>query len=266
MATFQMNYLSTMLGMQTNFSVFFPSFVPSGENADKPPAELYPRGRKYPVLWLLHSDSGDDSEYLKYTNILRWAQEKEIAVVMPCGYNMMYSDDPTGQKFLQLVTRELYILCRSYFPFSDKREDNFIGGVSLGAYGALKAALTAPDQYAKAVLIDGGFDEAMQDGFLKKLRGLAAAQGLVPPSRLDDAPDEEMELYAAAKKNAESGVLLPEILMAWGENSETAADSRRGAEKLAQLGYAVTKKEYAGASRGWDFWDTALHDALKSWL
>ena len=266
MATFQMNYLSTMLGMQTNFSVFFPSFEPGKDDAEKSIGELYPRGRKFPVLWLLHSDTGDDGEYLKYTNILRYAQKRGIAVVMPCGYNMMYSDDPTGQKFLKLVTRELRVLCRSYFPFSDRREDNFIGGVSLGAYGALKAALFEPEQYAKAVLIDGGFEENMTDGFLHALRALDEKQGLVPPSPLDDAPPEQMEPYAAAKKNAEEGVRLPKFLMAWGEESETAAYSRTGAEKLAALGYDVTQKAYAGMGRGWDLWDAALKDALSQWL
>ena len=229
MATFQMNYLSTMLGMQTNFSVFFPSYEPDKANASQSIREIYPRGRKFPVLWLLHGDSGDDSEYLKYTNILRYAQKNGLAVVMPCGFNMMYSDDPTGQKYMKLITRELYVLCRSYFPFSDRREDNFIGGVSLGAYGALKAALSEPGQYAKAVLIDGGFDEDMSGGFLEKLRALAAEQGLVPPSKFDDAPVEEMELYGKAKKLAEEG---------------------------------MTQKEYAGMARSWDLWDTALKDAL----
>ena len=266
MATFQMNFLSFSLGMQTNFSVFFPSYEPSKDSAEKTIGQIYPRGRKYPVLWLLHSDAGDDSEYLKYTNILRYAQKRGVAVVMPCGYNMMYSDDPTGQKFLKLVTWELPILCRSYFPFSDRREDNFIGGVSLGAYGALKAALNEPEQYAKAILIDGGFGENMTDGFLRKLRDLAREQGLVPPSKLDDAPQEEMELYAAAKKNAEEGVPLPKILMAWGENSETAAYSKDGADALSKLGYDVTKTEYAGQGRGWDLWDAALKDSLERWL
>ena len=266
MATFQMNYLSAMLGMQTNFSVFFPSYEPSKDNAGKTIPEIYPRGRKYPVLWLLHGDTGDDSEYMKYTNIVRYAQAAGIAVVMPCGYNMMYSDDPTGQKFMKLVTRELRVLCCSYYPFSDRREDNYIGGVSLGAYGALKAALFNPGQYAGAILIDGGFGENMTDGFLRKIRSLAAEQGLIPPSPLDDALPEETELYGAARRNIETGAELPKILMAWGENSETAAFSRSGAAQLAELGYDVTEKEYAGRTRGWDFWDDALKDSLAQWL
>ncbi len=266
MATFQMNYLSTMLGMQTNFSVFFPSYQPSRDNADASIREIYPRGRRYPVLWLLHSDAGDDSEYLKNTNIMRYAQAAGIAVVMPCGYNMMYSDDPTGQKFMKLITRELPVLCSSYFPFSDRREDNYIGGVSLGAYGALKAALSEPGRYSGALLIDGGFGKDMTGGFLQKIRSLAAEQGLVPPSPLDDALPEEMELYGAAQKNVEAGGPLPKILMAWGEHSDTAEFSRSGAEALAELGYDVTKKEYAGRTRGWEFWDAALKDALARWL
>ena len=62
MATLQMNFLSMKLGMQTNVSVFLPSYVPSPDSAAKPFAELYPAGERFPVLWLLGTETGDDGE------------------------------------------------------------------------------------------------------------------------------------------------------------------------------------------------------------
>ena len=103
MATFQMNFLSFSLGMQTNFSVFFPSYEPSKDSAEKTIGQIYPRGRKYPVLWLLHSDAGDDSEYLKYTNILRYAQKRGVAVVMPCGTSHPGVEEVVRSRWLEIV-------------------------------------------------------------------------------------------------------------------------------------------------------------------
>ena len=43
------------------------------QNSDlgKPLEEVYDPARRYPVLWLLHGGSGDDADYLNWTNVAR---------------------------------------------------------------------------------------------------------------------------------------------------------------------------------------------------
>ena len=81
--------------------------------------------------------------------------EKNLAVVMPDGYNSMYADNPWGGNYFSYLTKELPAMLRSFLPLSPKREHNFIAGLSMGG-GAFKAALLNPRQYAVAASLSGG--------------------------------------------------------------------------------------------------------------
>ena len=163
MATLQMNFLSMKLGMQTNVSVFLPSFVPSADAAGKTDAEIYPQGKKFPAVWLLADETGDDSQWLRLSNAADLAQKYGFAVVMPCPYEKLYSEESPGQKFTSYITEELWAICTGMFPISPKREDNIAAGAGLGAYGALKCALTAPDKFGSAVLIGGAYEDGIKE-------------------------------------------------------------------------------------------------------
>ena len=193
MATLQMNILSMKLGMQSNFTVILPSFRP-GVDAGKELSELYPRDVRFRTLWLLPSEYGDDIEELHYTSIQRYADETGIAVVMPAPLNRMYSNDPTNQKFIDYITEELWSLGHGTFALSYKKEDNYIGGFSLGAYGALKAALRNTDKYSKVFMIGGVFEENIKDGYFRDINARIAEQGLIPHLPLDDALPGDEEL------------------------------------------------------------------------
>lgn len=75
----------------------------------------YMPGRKYQVLWLLHGGTGDDSDYLHYSNIARYAEEHKLAVVMPADYNALYTDDPKSAKYFTYVADELPKLLNAGF-------------------------------------------------------------------------------------------------------------------------------------------------------
>lgn len=115
MAVIKMNFLSKTLGMQTNVTVCLPSF--SFADIMQGRDEVYVPGMKYQVLWLLHGGSGDDSDYVNFSNIVRYADDHKLAVVMPCDYNMSYTDHPQGAKYFSYVVDELPQLCRAFFPF-----------------------------------------------------------------------------------------------------------------------------------------------------
>ena len=76
MAVIKMNFLSQTLGFQTNITVCIPSF--SFADAYNGRTETYVPGMKYQVLYLLHGGSGDDSDYVHFTNIVRYADENKI--------------------------------------------------------------------------------------------------------------------------------------------------------------------------------------------
>lgn len=53
-----------------------------------------------------------------------------------------------GGAFYTYIVEELPVLMRQFFPLSEKREDNFIAGNSMGGYGAMKIGINNPDRYA----------------------------------------------------------------------------------------------------------------------
>ena len=127
---------------------------------DKPrsqtPAQFYRNGRKYKVLWLLHGTYGDHTDWVRKTNIEMYATERNLVVVMPSALNSNYSNWPgfmMGYDMYSYLTEELMPLVYGWLPVSDKREDNFIAGMSMGGRGTIKFAVNHPEKFAAAAVL-----------------------------------------------------------------------------------------------------------------
>ncbi len=249
MAVIKMNFLSQCLGMQTNVTICLPSFsfadIMSGRK------DVYVPGMKYQVLWLLHGGSGDDSDYLHFSNITRYADDNKIAVVMPADYNMGYADNEHG-KFMTFVAEELPKMCQAIFPFSDKREDNFIGGLSMGSAGCQKIALKYPEKYAAVLGMSGG-----------SVSKVEANNGRKRSEKENAVTDANV---AAAKENIAKGVPVPKFFMSWGDKDFVRDNHKDTCKILKEIGYDVFEEEVPGYGHEWDFWDLTLRKALNEWL
>ena len=62
------------------------------------------------------------------------------------GYFSRYSEKDVLDT-VRIFGEELVQMTRDMFPLSHKREDTFIGGLSMGGYGALLHGLTNPGRY-----------------------------------------------------------------------------------------------------------------------
>ncbi|MBQ3295494.1 MAG: hypothetical protein IJH00_03305 [Erysipelotrichaceae bacterium] len=113
------------------------------------------RGKKYPVLYVLHGMKDDCSSWIDMSNIKLVCRDLDLIVVFPSVTNSSYADMKYGYDYYTYVTEELPLKLKNYFPISDRREDTFIMGESMGGYGTLKIALNNPDKYAKAVCLSG---------------------------------------------------------------------------------------------------------------
>lgn len=261
MAVVRMNFLSKMLGMQTNVTIVLPTFsfgdIMSGRKA------YYEKGMQYQVLWLLHGGSGDDSDYLHFSSIVRYADEHKLAVVMPAGFNQSYTDDPEGAKYFRYVVDELPEMLQALYPFSDKREDNFVGGLSMGAHGAMKAAIMRPEKFGAALVMSGAARNPDQP-----MKPLAAGDsGIAMPSAKDlNIKGTENDAYYHAEKNVAEGRPLPEFFITCGDKDFSLERSQYAADFLKKLGYPVHTDWVPGYAHEWDFWDLSLRKAIKEWL
>ncbi|WP_125569160.1 alpha/beta hydrolase [Companilactobacillus insicii] len=102
----------------------------------------------YKAIWLLHGYTADDTTWMRNVNIEKLADKNDIAVIMPEGRNAFYTDSDFIP-YYSFFVKELIPKIQQLLPISDKAEDNYIGGVSMGGYGALKIGFSNPDKFSK---------------------------------------------------------------------------------------------------------------------
>lgn len=132
MALIHYNFDSRVLVQKTDVLVILPD-VDWGEETE---------GKKYQTLYLLHGGGEDYTSYVRYTNIETWANERKLAVIMPCGTNSSYMDMAYGQRYYTYISEELPNVMQHVFPLSRKKEDHFVMGFSMGGMGTSTGLLT----------------------------------------------------------------------------------------------------------------------------
>ena len=79
--------------------------------------------KPFKTLYLLHGIFGNETDWVHGTRIQRWAEEKNLAVVMPAGENAFYVDQPSiGAMHGQFIGEELVEITRKMFPLSRKEK------------------------------------------------------------------------------------------------------------------------------------------------
>ena len=270
MAVMRLNFFSRELGMATNVTAILPSFD-QGFDVGYPLKDIYGPEEKFPVLWLLHGGSGDDADYLNWTNVARYAVEYNCAVICPCDYNAGYSDYPRGVKYYRYLTEELWNFIFSRFPnLSDKREDNFIGGLSMGSGGALKMALDKCDRFSYALIMSGGIPPKSTGAGNPttghaQFREKMIAAGWAMPKQPNDIP--RSDIHNTVETKIAQGANLPVFIMACGDKDPIAYNgSVYGAKYLKELGCEVIQFILPDYRHEWDFWEICLRKAFAEWL
>ena len=68
--------------------------------------------KPFKTLYLLHGIFGNETDWVHGTRIQRWAEEKNLAVVMPAGENAFYVDQPSiGAMHGQFIGEEQCFRC-----------------------------------------------------------------------------------------------------------------------------------------------------------
>ena len=252
MALIQVNYVSNALQRTVPLQVILPvdKLTPDGR---------LPAPKKYKTLYLLHGWLGNCTDWVSGTRIQRWAEERDLAVVMPSGDNAFYVDSPNPvNRYGQFIGQELVEVTRRMFPLSDKREDTFIGGLSMGGFGALRNGLKYHQTFGAVISLSGAVDilsspKVDSDPVL----GQAMFGDLDEAVRSDKNPRVLIEQLKDAP-------LRPAIYLCCGTEDRLLPQSRTFRTLLEDAGFDVTYVEGPGG-HNWDFWDTYIKKALD-WL
>lgn len=152
MAYIELQYKSMALMRAVNVKVILPTDGMAGAVPEPP----------YKTLYLLPGYSATATELITYLGLRGQAELKGMAIVLPDGENLFYQDLPDRMTFYSTyVGKELVEMTRKLFPLSDKREDTYIGGISMGGYGALYNGLKYRDTFSKVVAFSPASDAWM---------------------------------------------------------------------------------------------------------
>ncbi|MFA6866961.1 MAG: alpha/beta hydrolase-fold protein, partial [Clostridia bacterium] len=99
------------------------------------------------VLYLLHGLSDDGTMWLRRSKIESYAEKYGLVVVMPSADRSFYCDGYDGKDYYTYITSDLPKYLHNVFNLSNNKENNFIAGISMGGYGAMRIALKNSNNY-----------------------------------------------------------------------------------------------------------------------
>ncbi len=256
MAFIQANIMTESLLRTVNINAIIPSDkIKMPDQKDQEVKKV----KTFKTLYLLHGIFGSQVDWINGTNLQRWAEEKNLAVIMPAGDNRFYVDHPeTHDNYGQFIGEELVRLTRDLFPLSDKKEDTFIAGLSMGGYGALRNGLKYSDTFgyvaalSPADIVDNTENilSFMGESYLK------AVFGDLKKARKSDVSLDWLI--------GNQDVTDQKYYVACGLSDPLMTDAVHISSALREKGYDVTFEKGEGAHE-WDFWNRYIKHVID-WL
>ena len=251
MAILQTNFYSDCLNRQTTFNAIIPM-----------------KGKKpLRTLYLLHGIFGNYTDWLVNSRIAYWAEERNLAVIMPSGDNSFYVDnEKNSAMYGEFIGREIVEAARELFPLSEKKEDTFIAGLSMGGYGAIKTGLKYHETFgaiaalSAALLIKEAVASDDTSSVLIERRSFFESV-FGDLNKLIGSNNDPEALISALKK---SGAEIPAIYLCCGTEDFLIENNRSFHKFLKNQNVQHTYVESAGA-HNWEFWDENILKVLE-WL
>ena len=247
MAVISCNCYSSQLGHMQDFCAVIPECARNVSDL--------------PVMWLLHGLTDDYTCWCRYSQIETFANIHRIAVIMPYGGRGFYEDMVHGEKFYSLIADEMPQIVHNLFNLSEKRERNFIAGLSMGGYGAYKIAMRNPEKYAGAAALSGALDiariarEKQWDDDMQKIFG---------ENYSETVPGSDADLFALAEKMKDNPN-APRLIQFCGESDFLLEQNRDFAAHAAKLGLDHSYSEAPG-THDWFFWNSHIEEVIKFFI
>ncbi len=252
MALLQCDFFSDTLGMSSSMRVILPQSV-----SHQIGMSLKAARSAAPVLYLLHGLTDDHTIWCRRTSIERYAAEYGLAVIMPNVHRSFYTDMRKGYQYWTFIAEELPSIVDTFFRVSNRREDTFVAGLSMGGYGAFKLALRQPERFAAAASLSGALDltahfESRRDDFDLIFDSRSALEG------------SENDLFALTTALTQSLSPRPHLFQCCGTADFLYEDNVRFKEHARSEGLALTFEEGPG-NHQWSYWDAMIQRAL-AWM
>lgn len=239
----QFDMMWDKLGYQGNLYVLLPDCVRAG----KAPAG---------VLYLLHGGSGHGSDWIRNSNVERYAAPYQLAVVMPeVDGSCFYADMKHGYSYFQYVTEEVPDAVEALLPLL-KGVKRYVAGFSMGGYGAFKCAFCKPELYEAAANLSGA-------SFTMKLFGKLDREGQKEMvecnwGSLEELENSESDSQYWLDHAARTGQKLPKLFAATGTEDYSYPMALEYVAYAREKGIEIHFEEMPGGHE-WKVWDEMIH-------
>ena len=238
------------------------------------PPDYGTSSRRYPVVYLLHGYTDDDTGWLQFGEAPYIADEaianREIPpmiIVMPDGGVTWYINDKSGENpYADMFVDE-------FIPFIDKtyrtrpaKEFRGISGLSMGGYGSLHMAMRNPDLFTACSAFSSGVMtdmeiEKMDDDRYEKMFGILYGSGLKGKDRLTDLYKSFNPLDLLESQDIEKLKSVGWYLDCGDDDFLYRGNSALHV-KMRDLAIPHEYRVRDGA-HSWQYWRTGLKDGLK---
>lgn len=252
---------STVLHRDVAYSIYLPSDYETSE-------------RSYPVVYLLHGYTDDNTGWLQFGEINRYA-DKAIAdgiippmiIVMPNGDSSWYINSYDGKEnYEDFFVKEFMPSIERLYHIKAEKRYRGIAGLSMGGYGTLIYSLKYPELFAAAAPLSAAvFDDAAiagtPDNRYEGTFGQLYGRGLKDKARLNDAWYHNSVLKIVSQKSADELRKVRYWIDCGDDDFLTKGN--------CLLHIALTEKNVPHEFRvrdgahTWTYWRTGITDALK---
>jgi len=260
MAHITCRFFSEVLRVAVSVEVVLPEAASSAHIGMGPA----PVRKTYPVLYLLHGLSDDETIWLRRTAVERYAEPLGLALVCPAVGRSFYQDMACGGKYWTYVSEELPRRCAEFFPLSAAREETFACGFSMGGYGAFRLGLACPERFGAVASLSGVLVLEERAGVRARQPLLAAEEQTGIFGGVKELAGTEADLRHLATLQAAAPGPRARMLQVCGREDFLLPDNRMFRDHLAPLGLDWSYEESEGA-HDWAYVDRAVQRVLE-WL
>lgn len=249
MSVMHFDFMSGVLGYQTNIYVILPDCMQQGEQ---------PQG----VLYLLHGGGGNGLDWLRNTNIERYVQPYKMAVIMPeTDGNCFYADQKYGYAYFQYLTEEVPGAMEAMLP-GLQGVKRYVAGLSMGGYGAFKWAFQKPDFFVAAANLSG--ISSIVDLFSKNENPLPGVDRVIACNwgSIKELEGSSSDSKQWIREAAEQGIALPKLFAAIGTEDFSYAFAQEYLNYAKEQGIEIHYEEMTGG-HDWDVWDEMIRHFLR---
>jgi enterochelin esterase-like enzyme len=231
--------------------------------------------RRYPVVYLLHGYTDDESGWVQFGEIGQAADraiaEREIPpmiIVMPDGGVTFYVNDAAGKvRYEDMFVQEFIPAIDRTYRTRPDREFRGVAGLSMGGWGTLVYALRHPDLFAAgaafsaAVWSDDDIAGMKQENWDRLLGPMFGAAGLAGKDRLTPAFRKVSPLDLARTLSEESLKKVRYYIDCGDDDFLIAGNC---ALHLILAGRKIPHEfRVRDGGHTWSYWRTGIVDGLK---